>query len=59
MSETLGQIKDLIVKKLAIDAKILSDEKPMLEFGMDSLSQIELLFEIEEYFNIRIPEDKY
>ena len=59
MLNTIDQIKNLIVKKLAIDPSVLVDDKPMIDFGMDSLSQIELLFEIEEHFKIRVPEDKY
>ena len=55
----LDQIKDLIVKKLGVDREKLVDDQPMTEFGLDSLSQAELLFEIEEHFKISVPENKY
>ncbi len=59
MQQNLDQIKDLIVKKLGVDRDKLVDDQPMTEFGIDSLSQAELLFEIEEHFNISVPENKY
>ena len=57
--EIVETSKDLIVKKLGVDREKLVDDQPMTEFGLDSLSQAELLFKIEEHFKISVPENKY
>lgn len=58
MSDTLQQLQQLIVAKFGIDAELLTAERPMSEFGLDSLSLIELLFSIEEELGITIPEER-
>jgi acyl carrier protein len=58
MSATLKQLQDLIVEKYGIAAEELVADKPLADFGLDSLSQVELLFSVEEHFNIEIPEDR-
>lgn len=58
MSATLTQLKDLIVEKYGIAADELQADKALADFGLDSLSQVELLFSVEEHFNIEIPEDR-
>lgn len=58
MSATLNQLKDLIVEKYGIAAEELQSDRPLADFGLDSLSQVELLFSVEEHFNIEIPEER-
>jgi acyl carrier protein len=58
MSATLKQLQDLIVEKYGIAAEELQPERTLADFGLDSLSQVELLFSVEEHFNIEIPEER-
>lgn len=56
MSTTVDKIKNIINIKLGIKAELLDENKPMKEFGLDSLSQAELLFMIEDQFNVSVPD---
>ncbi|WP_374349855.1 acyl carrier protein [Chitinimonas sp.] len=58
MSSTLKQLQDLIVEKYGIAIEELAPEKGLADFGLDSLSQVELLFSVEEHFKIEIPEER-
>ncbi|MBV8658044.1 MAG: acyl carrier protein [Burkholderiales bacterium] len=58
MSTTLKQLEELIIEKYGIAAEELSADRPLAEYGLDSLSQVELLFSVEEHFNIEIAEDR-
>jgi acyl carrier protein len=53
---TLQQLTELIHKKFDIETSVLQPDLPMEEYGMDSLSLAELLFTIEEDFDIEFPE---
>lgn len=55
---TLEQIKQLIVEKFGVNADDIQAERPLGEYGLDSLGQIELLFAIEEHFEVSIPEEE-
>ena len=54
--DTLQELTQLIHKKFDIDTAALKPELPLEEYGLDSLSLAELLFTIEEDFNIQFPE---
>ncbi|WP_293762323.1 acyl carrier protein [uncultured Aquitalea sp.] len=56
MTTTLEQINSVISSKFGVSADELSPERPLAEYGLDSLGQIELLFAIEEHFSVEIPE---
>ncbi len=58
MTTTLEQINSVISSKFGVSADELSPERPLAEYGLDSLGQIELLFAIEEHFSVEIPEDE-
>lgn len=58
MRETIDQIQDLIVDKLGVKRELLSAEKSLKDYGMNSLSQVELLFLIEDEFKVTIPESE-
>ncbi len=53
---TLQQLTELIHKKFDIDPSVLQPDLPMEEYGLDSLSLAELLFTIEEDFDIQFPD---
>ena len=45
----------LIAAKRKIDSGMLSPADPLDELGLDSLQVVELIFDIEERFDIEIP----
>lgn len=54
--DTLQELTQLIHKKFDIDTATLKPGLPLEEYGLDSLSLAELLFTIEEDFDIQFPE---
>lgn len=58
MSDTLDALKHLIHEKFGIDESTLVPDKPLSEYGLDSLSLIELMFVVEEQFHLEISDDQ-
>jgi acyl carrier protein len=56
--DTLNQILALIQSAYDIDPATIDPDKPLSEFGLDSLSLAELIFSIEDHFHIVYPESK-
>lgn len=54
--DTLKQLTQLIHQKFDIDTSVLQPDLPLSEYGLDSLSLAELLFTIEEDFDIQFPD---
>ena len=57
-SSTLDELQTLISSKFGIDKHDLAANKPLADYGLDSLALVELLFSIEDHFAIRIPEER-
>ena len=55
MADTTTDVLDLIRKKLPPGKTELKMEDRLEDLGIDSLSTVELIFELEEKFNIQIP----
>lgn len=52
------RVKEIIAKELEVDAKQLAPEAKFIEdLGADSLDIVELVMELEEEFDINIPDD--
>lgn len=59
MSEIAGQVKNIIVDKLGVDAEEVTPEKSFTnDLGADSLDTVELIMEFEKEFGISIPDDQ-
>ncbi len=56
--QTLDALKKLIQDTFGIDSTTLAADTPLSEYGLDSLSLAELLFTIEEHFDLDFPEDR-
>lgn len=51
-------IKEILVKQLGLDtAKIRPDSKLIEDLGMDSFGSVETAFELEEKFELKIPDE--
>jgi acyl carrier protein len=53
--EVFDKIKDLIVTKKGVEAEKVTIESSFEELGMDSLDAVELVADMEEIFNVNIP----
>jgi acyl carrier protein len=58
MSDTLTELRNLIHKTFDIDPAIIDADKPLEDYGLDSLSKAELVFAIEDHFQIVYPEQE-
>jgi acyl carrier protein len=56
MSDTLTELKQLIQTKVDVDVATLDNDKPLAEYGLDSLTLVELMFSIEDHFNVVFPD---
>lgn len=55
---TLIELKTLIQNTFGIEADKLEADAPLADYGLDSLALAELLFTVEEHFNIDLPDDR-
>ena len=57
MSKTaLENMQDLLHERLGIDKRGVTAEVLLEDLGIDSLMQIELLFDFEEKYKVKIPD---
>jgi acyl carrier protein len=55
--ETLAAIKELAAKQFGGDASAIDAEASFQDLGADSLGMLEFMFELEDQFDISIPQD--
>lgn len=53
---TINKLTDLISEKFDIDKSSLQADLPLSEYGLDSLALAELLFTIEDDFDVKFPD---
>ena len=59
MSEIESKVKEIIVDKLGVDEKDVTNEASFTnDLGADSLDTVELIMELENKFEIQIPESE-
>lgn len=51
------RFKDLLVTKYSVAPEIVTPEATLDSLSLDSLDVIEMLFDVEDAFGIRIPQD--
>ena len=51
-------IAEVLTEKYDVDPETISPEATMTELGLDSLTLVELLFDVEDEFDIEVPEDR-
>ncbi|HEX7340061.1 MAG TPA: acyl carrier protein [Rhodanobacteraceae bacterium] len=50
------QVLELIAKHDGIDKTVLKPEATLKDLGVDSLDAIEIIFDIEEHFDVTLPD---
>jgi acyl carrier protein len=59
MADNSEKVKDIIEKELGVEREKLTNEASFIEdLGADSLDIVELVMELEEEFEITIPDDQ-
>ncbi|MCU0239748.1 MAG: phosphopantetheine-binding protein [Pyrinomonadaceae bacterium] len=58
MSDIAQRVISVIAKFKKIPAETISETTTLEELGLDSLDGLNLIFELEEEFDITIPDDK-
>ena len=51
-------LSELLVEKYNVQAAAVRPEATLTELGLDSLSLAELLFDLEDKYDIEVPEDR-
>jgi acyl carrier protein len=57
MTTTFERFQDLLTNKFSVPAEKISPQASLDDLGLDSLDLIEVLFEVEDTFDIRVPQD--
>jgi len=58
MTDTLERVRRLLAGYLKIPPETIGEDSKLDELGLDSLGGLELVFEIEEEFRIKVPDEK-
>ena len=57
-NEIEAAVKDILAKQLTMDAgRILPESRLVEDLGLDSFGSVEVAFELEEKFNLKIPDE--
>ena len=59
MSTTLERLKQLFVAKFDFNIEELKPTMKLEYLGLDSLDMVEFMFDIENEFNIKIPDQEF
>lgn len=59
MSTTLERLKKLFIAKFDFKIEELTPETTLEHLGLDSLDKIEFMFDIEDEFAIKIPDEQF
>lgn len=57
MPTTIERLQTLLTDKFSVPAELVRPEAMLDTLGLDSLDLVEVLFEVEEVFNIRVPQE--
>ena len=55
MSDTLDKVRSIVADQAMMDADAVKPDSTMTDLGIDSLGLVEIVFAIEEAFDITIP----
>jgi len=58
MEKTFDIVKEMIAKKLEIDAASIKPESTLTDVGLDSLDTFDIIFDAEDKFGIKVPNDQ-
>ena len=51
-------LAELLSEKYEVDPEVISPDAALTELGLDSLTIVEMLFDVEDEFGIEVPEER-
>ena len=57
-SETYARVQRILAKRLAIPVESIEADAKLTDLGVDSLAALELIFELEEEFEVSVPDER-
>ncbi len=57
MTTTLETVQEILVKKYSLPRESIKPEATLESLKLDSLDLVETLFEVEDEFHVRVPQD--
>jgi acyl carrier protein len=57
MPSIFETVQDILADKYSVARETVTPESTLESLGLDSLDLIELMFEVEDAFNIRVPQE--
>src|SRR5262245_5742732 len=57
MPTTAETLKTILMEKFSVPEEMIRNDATLNDLGLDSLDLIEVLFEVEDAFAIRVPQD--
>jgi len=57
LHETFETLQKVLENKFEVAKELIRPESTLVELGLDSLTLMEFIFEAEDTFHLRIPED--
>ncbi len=58
MTSSFNYIRQVLIDKFEVDADAIKPEATFETLGLDSLTMVELMFDVSEKYDIEIPTDK-
>lgn len=58
MNDLFPRAAEILEQKFGVDPALIRPETTFDQLGLDSLTLMEFVFEVEDRFAVRIPEDK-
>jgi acyl carrier protein len=56
-ADTFGRVSRLVARHADVPVESIGEDSRLDELGIDSLGALELVFEIEEEFKIKVPDE--
>jgi acyl carrier protein len=57
-ADTLERVRGLLARQLRVPPESIGEDASLEELGLDSLGALELVFEIEEEFQVKVPDER-
>ena len=58
MNDLFPRAAEILEKKFGVDPALVRPETTLEQLGLDSLALMEFVFEVEDRFEVRIPQEK-
>jgi acyl carrier protein len=56
--QIFDNLREVLSKKFDVELSLIKPEASLIDLGLDSLTLMEFIFEAEDTFHLRIPEDR-